>query len=205
VHARDPPPALRPWSGRQGKTCFALLLAPNPWAQRSAWWNPLAQRSAWWVHLSGTLGRRCRLDPSLPQRDWYCIAEQPAPAPRRVHSKGCSALRIALVTVPRVGRSCEHFPDEFGLHMLRPCPNSLTQRPSRERTQLTGNAPRNVATARRNQITCSSNGAVSCFLSLSLSLARSLSPALPNRSNLSVGASTSGGRRGAWRGGVAGL
>jgi len=28
------------------------------------------------------------------------------------------ALRIVLVTVPSVGRSCEHFPDGFDLHLL---------------------------------------------------------------------------------------
>ena len=29
-----------------------------------------------------------------------------------------AALRIVLVTVPRVSRSCEHFPDGFDLHLL---------------------------------------------------------------------------------------
>ena len=43
------------------------------------------------------------------QRDWYVIAEQPAPAPHLAHPEGCAALRIVLVTVPRVSRSCEHF------------------------------------------------------------------------------------------------
>ena len=54
-----------------------------------------------------------------PQRDWYFIAEQPAPAPHIAHPEGCAALRILLVTVPRVSRSCEHFPDGFDLHLLR--------------------------------------------------------------------------------------
>ena len=49
------------------------------------------------------------------QGDWYFIAEQPAPA----HPEGCAALRIVLFTVPRVSRSCEHFPDGFDLHLLR--------------------------------------------------------------------------------------
>ena len=32
---------------------------------------------------------------------------------------GCAALRIVLVTVPRVSRFCEHFPDGFDLHLLQ--------------------------------------------------------------------------------------
>ena len=51
-------------------------------------------------------------------RDSYFIAEQPAPAPHLAHPEGCAALRIVLVTVPRVSRSCEHFPDGFDLHLL---------------------------------------------------------------------------------------
>ena len=54
----------------------------------------------------------------LIQRDWYFIAEQPAPAPHLAHPEGCAALRIVLVTVPRVSRSCELFPDGFDLHLL---------------------------------------------------------------------------------------
>jgi len=50
--------------------------------------------------------------------DWYFIAEQPAPAPRLANPEGYAALRIVLVTVPRVSRSCEHFPDIFDLHLL---------------------------------------------------------------------------------------
>ena len=49
--------------------------------------------------------------------DWYFIAEQPAPAPHLAHPEGCDALRNVLVTVPRVSRSCEHFPDGFDLHL----------------------------------------------------------------------------------------
>ena len=52
------------------------------------------------------------------QRDWYFIAEQPAPAPHLAHSEGCASLRIVLVTVPSVSRPCEHFPDGFDLHLL---------------------------------------------------------------------------------------
>ena len=53
------------------------------------------------------------------KRDWYVIAEQPAPAPHLAHPEGCAALRIELVMVPRVSRSCEHFPDGFDLHLLQ--------------------------------------------------------------------------------------
>jgi len=53
------------------------------------------------------------------RRDWYFIAEQQAPAPHLAHPGGCAALRIVLVTVPRVSRSCEHFPDGFDLHLLQ--------------------------------------------------------------------------------------
>jgi len=45
------------------------------------------------------------------QRDWYDIAEQPAAAPHLAHPEGCAALRIVLVTVPRVSHSCEQFLD----------------------------------------------------------------------------------------------
>ena len=40
-------------------------------------------------------------------------------APHLAHPEGCAALRIVLVTVPRVNRSCEHFPDGSDLHLLR--------------------------------------------------------------------------------------
>ena len=51
-------------------------------------------------------------------RDRCFVAEQPAPAPHLAHPEGCAALRIVLVTMPRVSRSCEHFPDGFDLHLL---------------------------------------------------------------------------------------
>jgi len=58
--------------------------------------------------LSLSLTRSCPV-----QRDWYCIADQPAPAPHLAHPERCAALRIVLVTVPRVSRSCEHLPCPF--------------------------------------------------------------------------------------------
>ena len=48
------------------------------------------------------------------------MVEQPAPAPHLAHPEGCAALRVVLVTVPRVSRSCEHFPDGFDPHLLHP-------------------------------------------------------------------------------------
>jgi hypothetical protein len=55
---------------------------------------------------------------SRSQRDWYFIADQPAPAPHLARPAGRAALRIVLVTVPRVSRSCEHVLDGFDLHLL---------------------------------------------------------------------------------------
>ena len=52
------------------------------------------------------------------KKDWYFFAEQPATAPHPAHPEGCAALRIVLVTVARVSRSCEHFPDVFDPHLL---------------------------------------------------------------------------------------
>ena len=37
---------------------------------------------------------------SSQQRDWYLIAEEPAPAPYFAHPKGCAALRLVLVLAP---------------------------------------------------------------------------------------------------------
>ena len=55
----------------------------------------------------------------LNARDCYFIAEQPAPAPHLAYPEGCAGLRNVLITVPRVSRSCEHFPDGFDLHLLQ--------------------------------------------------------------------------------------
>jgi hypothetical protein len=49
----------------------------------------------------------------------FFIAELQTPAPHLAHPEGCTALRIVLVTVPLVSRSCEHLPDGFGLHLHR--------------------------------------------------------------------------------------
>ena len=48
---------------------------------------------------------------------FYCRKTSASTAP---HPEGCAALRIVLVTVPRVSLSCEHFQDGFDLHLLRP-------------------------------------------------------------------------------------
>ena len=60
---------------------------------------------------------RLREPQVLVQRHFIFNAEQPAPAPHLAHPEGCAALRTVLVTVPRVSRSCEHFPDGFDLHL----------------------------------------------------------------------------------------
>jgi len=52
------------------------------------------------------------------QRDWYVVAQKPAPELHLAHPQGRAALLIVLVTVPRVSRSCEHFGDAFDLHLL---------------------------------------------------------------------------------------
>ena len=49
----------------------------------------------------------------------FFLAEQPAPAPHLAHPEGCSALHIVLITVPRLRRSGEQFPDGFDLRLLR--------------------------------------------------------------------------------------
>ena len=49
------------------------------------------------------------------QRDWYLIADQPAPALLLARPQGQAALRLVPVTVPRVSRSCEKNPDRFGI------------------------------------------------------------------------------------------
>ena len=43
-----------------------------------------------------------------------------APAPHLAHPEGCAALRVVLVTVPRVSRSCENLLDGFDLRLLQP-------------------------------------------------------------------------------------
>ena len=71
--------------------------------------------------VPGFVPRLAPLARVLFGRDWYFIAEQPAPAPHLAHPEhpeGCAALRVVLVTVPRVSRSCELFPDGFDLHLL---------------------------------------------------------------------------------------
>ena len=52
------------------------------------------------------------------ERDVHFIAKQSAPAPYLARPEGCAALRIVLVAVPHVSRSCEDFSDGFDLHLL---------------------------------------------------------------------------------------
>ena len=60
-----------------------------------------------------------------------CFGAQPAPAPHPAHPDVCAALRIVLLTVPRVSRSCEQFPDGFDIHLLQGYLAHKKQRPSR--------------------------------------------------------------------------
>ena len=52
------------------------------------------------------------------------ITEQPASAPHLAHPEECAAIRIVLVTVSRVSRSCELVPDGFDPLPLRVGTNS---------------------------------------------------------------------------------
>ena len=47
---------------------------------------------------------------------FYC--RNPASAPHLAHPEGCAAVRIVLVTVPRVSHTREHFPVRFDLRLL---------------------------------------------------------------------------------------
>ena len=67
----------------------------------------------------------CQLEDSRSESDWYLMAEQPAPALHRARPDGRAAPRFALVTVPRVGRSCELFPNGSDLN-LPTRPETLT-------------------------------------------------------------------------------
>jgi len=69
---------------------------------------------------TAVLARRQALH--LREERLVCFDKQPAPAPHLARPEGCAALRIVLVTVPRVSRSCEHFPDGFNLDFLREPP-----------------------------------------------------------------------------------
>ena len=69
-------------------------------------------------------------------RDWCFIAEQPVPAPHLAHPEGCAALRIVLVTVPRVSRSCEHSPDGFDLPLLQE--EHVKRAPPQEKREVKG-------------------------------------------------------------------
>ena len=58
-----------------------------------------------------------------------------------VHAEACTALRIVLVTVARVSRPCENFPDGFDLHLLKERvalhnPQSKPQNPNPEPSDL---------------------------------------------------------------------
>ena len=58
--------------------------------------------------LKEILHHRHNVFPGLPEIGMLLPNKQ-----RQRHPEGCAALHIVLVTVPRVSRSCEHFPDGF--------------------------------------------------------------------------------------------
>ena len=77
------------------------------------------------LHREGELGAARRLDhPEVPQGPAHRFKEigislrKNQRAPHLAHLEGCAALRIVLVTMPHVSRSCEHSPDGFKLHPL---------------------------------------------------------------------------------------
>ena len=81
---------------------------PNADAPLDTFRPILTQMSLNWYNRSATNGS-CKYhihiygSASLPrQRDRFFIAEDPAPAPHLAYPEGCAALRIVLVTVPRV-------------------------------------------------------------------------------------------------------
>ena len=55
---------------------------------------------------------------AMPREICIFFVEQLATAPHLAHPEGCAALRIELVAVPCVSRSCESFPDAFDFHLL---------------------------------------------------------------------------------------
>ena len=79
--------------------------------------NKLLRRRAWPCPRQGKLRSPCQASrTSTPAKErliFYCRTTSARTTP-----EGCAALRIVLVNVPRVSRSCEHFPDGFDLQLL---------------------------------------------------------------------------------------
>ena len=67
--------------------------------------------------MARSLSRSSADEACLRLRNCYFIGQHPAPAPHLAHPEGCAVRNIALVTVPRVSRSCEHFPGGLDLHL----------------------------------------------------------------------------------------
>ena len=49
----------------------------------------------------------------------FCCRTTSASTAPRTPRRTCCPYAYVLITVPRVSRSCEHFPDGFDLHLLR--------------------------------------------------------------------------------------
>jgi len=64
--------------------------------------------------------RREMVQEKRGQRDWcfFCQTISASTAPR-TSRRTCCPYAYVLVTVLRVSRSCEHFPDGFDFHLLR--------------------------------------------------------------------------------------
>ena len=79
---------------------FSLVDFQVAWCLLFGRWVPLRR----WCLLSEILSHGA-LPLEETCRDLYFIAAQPAPALHLAHPEGCAALRIVLVTVPRVSLS----------------------------------------------------------------------------------------------------
>ena len=64
---------------------------------------------------------------------FYCQTTSASTAPRTPR-RTCCPYAYVLITVLRVSRSCEHFPDGFDLHLLRSSERITPRRHSRRRS-----------------------------------------------------------------------
>ena len=70
-------------------------------------------------YLIATLRKRVKRRGHADRLELYGRTTSASTAPRTLRSTCCPHAYV-LVTVPRVSRSCEHFPDGFNLHLLQP-------------------------------------------------------------------------------------
>ena len=119
------PPSLTPQPDTRNpkprsESSLLTTAGPNPFNHRDDHSRPALNH--------GSLHSRPLTPPPLDASAWHpkpetskrgrcLIAQQPAPAPHLAHPEGYAALRIVLITLPCVSRSCEHVPDGFDLHL----------------------------------------------------------------------------------------